>query len=69
MHSTFMTFNYQSVDGRAEERNYLGHHVQLAKRFAGLRQNYTGRLMKVAGDEEATIRNAGVYRLDARVEV
>ena len=49
MHLTFVTFNYQSADLEAEERNYLGHHVELAKRFPGLRQYYTGRLMKVAG--------------------
>ena len=33
MHLTFVTFNYQSADLEAEERNYLGHHVQLARRF------------------------------------
>lgn len=49
MHLTFVTFNYQSADLEAEELNYLGHHVQLARRFPGLRQYYTGRLMKVAG--------------------
>jgi uncharacterized protein (TIGR02118 family) len=58
MHLTFVTFNYQSADLEAEERNYLGHHVELAKRFPGLRQYYTGRLMKVAGKEPDRIRAA-----------
>src|ERR1700722_13075837 len=58
MHLTFVTFNYQSADLEAEERNYLGHHVELARRFPGLRQYYTGRLMKVAGKEPDRIRAA-----------
>ena len=58
MHLTFVTFNYQSEDLEAEERNYLGHHVELAKRFPGLRQYYTGRLMKVVGKEPDRIRAA-----------
>jgi len=58
MHLTFVTFNYQSADLEAEERNYLGHHVELAKRFPGLRQYYTGRLMKVAGREPDSVRAA-----------
>jgi uncharacterized protein (TIGR02118 family) len=58
MHLTFVTFSYQSADLEAEERNYLGHHVQLARRFPGLRQYYTGRLMKVAGKEPDRIRAA-----------
>jgi uncharacterized protein (TIGR02118 family) len=58
MHLTFVTFNYQSADLEAEERNYLGHHVQLAKRFPGLRQYYTGRLKKVAGKEPDRVRAA-----------
>ncbi len=58
MHLTFVTFNYQSADLEAEERNYLGHHVQLAQRFPGLRQYYTGRLMKVAGKEPDRVRAA-----------
>jgi uncharacterized protein (TIGR02118 family) len=58
MHLTFVTFNYQSADLEAEERNYLGHHVQLARRFPGLRQYYTGRLMKVAGKEPDRVRAA-----------
>jgi uncharacterized protein (TIGR02118 family) len=58
MHLTFVTFNYQSADLEAEERNYLGHHVELAKRFPGLRQYYTGRLSKVAGKEPDRVRAA-----------
>ena len=33
MHLTFVTFNFQSADLEAEERNYLGHHVDLARAF------------------------------------
>ena len=58
MHLTFVTFNYQSADLEAEERNYLRHHVELAKRFPRLRQYCTGRLMKVAGKEPDRIRAA-----------
>jgi uncharacterized protein (TIGR02118 family) len=58
MHLTFVTFNYQSADLEAEERNFLGHHVELAKRFPGLRQYYTGRLMKVGGKEPDSVRAA-----------
>jgi len=58
MHLTFVTFNYRSADLEAEELNYLGYHVQLARRFPGLRQYYTGRLMKVAGKEADRIRAA-----------
>lgn len=58
MHLTFVTFNFQSADIAAEERNYLGHHVDLARRFPGLRQYYTGRLMKVAGKESDRVRAA-----------
>ncbi|HWJ39891.1 MAG TPA: EthD family reductase, partial [Candidatus Limnocylindrales bacterium] len=65
MHLTFVTFNYQSTDLEAEELNYLGHHVQLARRFPGLRQYYTGRLMKVAGKEPDRVRAAIVAYDDA----
>ena len=58
MHLTFVAFNYQSADLEAEELNYLGHHVQLARRFPGLRQYYTGRLIKVAGKEPDRVRAA-----------
>jgi uncharacterized protein (TIGR02118 family) len=65
MHLTFVTFNYQSADLEAEERNYLAHHVELAKRFPGLRQYYTGRLMNVAGKEPDRIRAAIITYDDA----
>jgi uncharacterized protein (TIGR02118 family) len=65
MYLTFVTFNFQSADLEAEERNYLGHHVELAKRFLGLRQYYTGRLMKVAGREPDRIRAAIIAYDDA----
>ena len=58
MHLTFVTFNYQSADLEAEERNYLDYHVGLAKRFPGLRQYYTGRLMKVSGKQPDSVRAA-----------
>src|SRR5258708_39130849 len=58
MHVTFVTFNCQSADFEAEERNYLDYHVELAKRFPGLRQYYTGRLMKVAGRGPDSVRAA-----------
>lgn len=58
MHLTLVAFNYQSADLEAEELNYLGHHVQLARRFPGLRQYYTGRLMKVAGKDPERVRAA-----------
>jgi uncharacterized protein (TIGR02118 family) len=65
MHLSFVTFNYKSADFEAEERNYLGHHVELAKRFPGLRQYYTGRLMKVAGKQPDSVRAAILAYEDA----
>jgi uncharacterized protein (TIGR02118 family) len=58
MYLTFVTFNFQSADLEAEERNYLGHHVALARRFPGLRQYYTGTLMTVAGKSPEHYRGA-----------
>ncbi len=69
MHLTFVTFNYQSADLEAEERNYLTHHVDLARRFPGLRQYYTGRLMKVAGKEPDRVRAAIIAYDDAAAAV
>src|ERR1700683_2927582 len=69
MHLTLVTFNFQSADLEAEERNYLGHHVELAKRFPGLRQYYTGRLMKVAGKEPDRVRAAILAYDDAAAAV
>jgi len=58
MYISYVSFNFQSADLEAEERNYLGHHVALARRFPGARQYYTGRLMKVGGKEPDRIRGA-----------
>jgi len=69
MHLTFVTFNYRSADLEAEELNYLGYHVQLARRFPGLRQYYTGRLMKVAGKEPNRVRAAILAYDDAAAAV
>ncbi len=65
MHLTFVTFNYQSADLEAEERNYLDYHVELAKRFPGLRQYYTGRLMKVGDRQPDSVRAAIIAYDDA----
>jgi uncharacterized protein (TIGR02118 family) len=65
MHLTFVTFNYQSADLEAEERNYLDYHVGLAKRFPGLRQYYTGRLMKVGDRQPDSVRAAILIYDDA----
>ncbi len=58
MNFTFVAFNYQSGDIEAEERNYLGHHVALAKGFPGLRQYYTGRTMEHSGGKPSHFRRA-----------
>lgn len=58
MNLNFVSFNFQSTDTDAEELNYLGHHVGLAKRFPGLRQYYTGRLMKAGGNPPERFRGA-----------
>jgi uncharacterized protein (TIGR02118 family) len=68
MHLTFVTFNFQSADLEAEERNYLGHHVALARRFPGLRQYYTGRLMTIAGKSPEHCRGAILTFDDAAAE-
>src|SRR5260221_9116691 len=58
MYITYVSFNFQSSDLEAEERNYLGHHVPLARRFPGVKQYYTGRLMKMGGKEPERFRGA-----------
>jgi uncharacterized protein (TIGR02118 family) len=58
MQFNFVAFNFQSADLAAEERNYLGHHVELAKRMPGLRLYYTGRLVKTGGREPERVRAA-----------
>jgi uncharacterized protein (TIGR02118 family) len=58
MNFTYVAFNYQSSDIEAEERNYLGHHVALAKSLPGLRQYYTARTMKHRGEKPSHFRHA-----------
>ena len=58
MNFTFVGFNYQSADLEAEERNYLGHHVALAKSFPGLRQYYTARTIEHHGEKPKHLRRA-----------
>ncbi len=58
MYITYVSFNFQSGDIEAEERNYLGHHVPLARRFPGIKQYYTGRLMKMGGKDPDRFRGA-----------
>lgn len=57
MQFSFVAFNYQSGDIDAEERHYLGYHVDLAKRL-GARIYYTGRAMEHRGEKPAHIRYA-----------
>ena len=63
MHLSMVTFNFQSADIDAEESHYLDYHVGLARRFPGVRQYYTGRLMKAGGKQPDRFR-AGVYWFD-----
>jgi len=58
MNFTFVAFNYQSADIEAEERNYLGHHVGLAKNLPGIRQYYTGRTLEHRGEKPTHFRHA-----------
>jgi len=58
MYITYVSFNFQSADIKAEERNYLGHHVALARRLPGIKQYYTGRLMKMGGKDPDRFRGA-----------
>jgi len=58
MNFTFVSFNYQSTDLEAEERNYLGHHVALVKTLPGLRQYYTARTMEHRGEKPSHFRHA-----------
>jgi uncharacterized protein (TIGR02118 family) len=58
MQFTFVAFNYQSADLEAEERNYLGHHVGLAKSLPGLRQYYTAKTMEHRGEKPLHFRQA-----------
>jgi uncharacterized protein (TIGR02118 family) len=58
MFINFFAFNFKSNDIEAEERNYLGHHVALAKQMPGLRFYYTGRAMAVGGKPAERYRAA-----------
>ena len=58
MHFTFVGFNFQSSDTEAEERNYFGHHVALAKTLPGLRQYYTARTISHRGEKPSHFRHA-----------
>jgi len=58
MNFTFVGFNYQSGDIEAEERNYFGNHVALAKGLPGLRQYYTARTLEHRGEKPAHFRHA-----------
>src|SRR5271156_3857041 len=58
MNFTLVAFNYQSDYLEAEEHNYLGHHVALAKGLPGLRQYYTARTMEHRGEKPSHFRHA-----------
>jgi uncharacterized protein (TIGR02118 family) len=58
MFINFVAFNFKSKDLEAEDRNYLGHHVALAKQLPGLRFYYTGRAMAVGGKDPERYRAA-----------
>ena len=58
MHFTFVGFNFQSADLEAEERNYFGNHVALAKSLPGLRQYYTARTLEHRGEKPSHFRHA-----------
>lgn len=58
MQFQFVAFNYKSSDLEAEERNYLGHHVALARKLPGLRLYYTGRMLEHRGRKPDHFRAA-----------
>ena len=58
MQLTLASFNYQGADLEAEERNYLGHHVALAKSLPGIRLYYTGRTIEHRGQKPEHVRHA-----------
>ncbi len=58
MQFQFVAFNYKSSDLEAEERNYLGHHVALARKLPGLRLYYTGRMLEHRGSKPDHVRAA-----------
>lgn len=58
MRTVFALFNFRSSDLAAEERNYIEHHVHLARQLPGLRQYITGRLRSPAGQQPPFYRAA-----------
>jgi uncharacterized protein (TIGR02118 family) len=58
MNFTCVGFNYQSENIEAEEKNYLGHHVELVKTLPGLGQYYTARTMEHRGEKPSHFRHA-----------
>ena len=48
MFAMFARFNYKSPDLEAEEKNYLEHHVRLARQLVGVRMYLTGKLLDTA---------------------
>ncbi len=44
----FARFNYKSPNLVAEEKNYLEHHVRLARQLLGVRMYLTGKLLETA---------------------
>ena len=58
MFINFVAFNFQSSDLEAEERNYLGHHVGLARQMPGLKFYYTGHTKPVNGVKPEVFRAA-----------
>ena len=58
MRTIFALFNFKSSDLAAEERNYIEHHVQLARQLPDLRQYITGRLRGPAGQPPPYYRAA-----------
>jgi uncharacterized protein (TIGR02118 family) len=58
MRTVFALFNFKSSDLAAEERNYIEHHVQLARQLPCLRQYIIGRLRGPAGQPPPYYRAA-----------
>jgi len=58
MWMVYSRFNFKSDRIEAEERNYLEHHVPIAKRLPGLRMYLTSELIEMRGEKPAHIRAA-----------
>jgi hypothetical protein len=48
MFAMFARFNYKSPNLETEEKNYLEHHVRLARQLLGVRMYLTGKLLETA---------------------